>query len=275
MKRIGFIGAGNMATAIIDGLIRADKAQAEYITVFDVLPEKLEVMKQKGVGTSASVSEVTKDSDIIVLAVKPQNYAEVLECVKESVTPEKVIVTIAAGISTDYIAKTIGCDCPMVRVMPNTPLLLGVGASALSRRNISDDDFEYVYRMFANGGVAEILDESQMNSVIAVNGSSPAYVYLFAKAMIDYARSQGIAEDKALRLVCATLKGSAEMLENSGDSADVLIKKVSSPGGTTLKALEKLDEKDFYNGMIEAMEACTKRATGVLCVYSDLISHTI
>ncbi len=260
MKRIGFIGAGNMATAIIDGLIRADKAQAEYITVFDVLPEKLEVMKQKGVGTSASVSEVTKDSDIIVLAVKPQNYAEVLECVKESVTPEKVIVTIAAGISTDYIAKTIGCDCPMVRVMPNTPLLLGVGASALSRRNISDDDFEYVYRMFANGGVAEILDESQMNSVIAVNGSSPAYVYLFAKAMIDYARSQGIAEDKALRLVCATLKGSAEMLENSGDSADVLIKKVSSPGGTTLKALEKLDEKDFYNGMIEAMEACTKRA---------------
>ncbi len=260
MKKIGFIGAGNMATAIIDGLIRNDADNAKNITVFDVISEKLDVMRSKGVQTSSSVCEVTSASDIIVLAVKPQNYAEVLSEVKKAVTKEKVIVTIAAGISTDYIAKTIECDCPMVRVMPNTPLLLGVGASALSRRNISDEDFEYVYKMFANGGVAEILDETQMNSVIAVNGSSPAYVYLFAKAMIDYAKQQGISEDKALRLVCATLKGSAEMLENSGDTAEVLIKKVSSPGGTTLKALEKLEEKDFYNGIIEAMDACTNRA---------------
>ena len=249
-----------MATAIIDGLIRSDAKQAENITVFDVIDEKLEIMRTKGVNTSVSVSDVTKESDIIVLAVKPQNYAEVLAEVKKTINTSKIIVTIAAGISTDYIAKKIECDCPMVRVMPNTPLLLGVGASALSRRNIADEDFAYVYKMFSNGGVAEILDESQMNSVIAVNGSSPAYVYLFAKAMIDYAKSQGIAEDKALRLVCATLKGSAEMLEHSGDSADILIKKVSSPGGTTLKALEKLDEKDFYNGIIEAMEACTNRA---------------
>ncbi len=260
MKKIGFIGAGNMATAIIDGLIRNDPDNAKNITVFDVISEKLDIMKDKGVQTSGSVVEVTGASDIIVLAVKPQNYAEVLAEVKKAVTKEKVIVTIAAGISTDYIAKTIECDCPMVRVMPNTPLLLGVGASALSRRNISDEDFGYVYKMFANGGVAEILDETQMNSVIAVNGSSPAYVYLFAKAMIDYAKQQGIDEDKALRLVCATLKGSAEMLEHSGDTAEVLIKKVSSPGGTTLKALEKLEEKDFYNAVIEAMDACTNRA---------------
>ena len=99
-----------------------------------------------------------------------------------------------------------------------------------------------------------------MNSVIAVNGSSPAYVYLFAKAMKDYAVKEGISEDSAMRLVCATLKGSAEMLEHSGDTPEVLIKKVSSPGGTTLKAMEKLDEKDFYNTVIEAMEACTARA---------------
>jgi len=260
MKKIGFVGAGNMATAIIDGLIRSNPKQAESITVFDVIEEKLVIMRKKGVKTSASVSELTKENDIIVLAVKPQNYSEVLAEVKKTITADKVIVTIAAGISTDYIAETISCDCPMVRVMPNTPLLLGVGASALSRRNISDEDFGYVYDMFANGGVAEILDESQMNSVIAVNGSSPAYVYLFAKAMVDYAKNQGIDEDKALRLVCATLRGSAEMLENSGDSADMLIKKVSSPGGTTLKALDILEKKDFYNSIIEAMEACTNRA---------------
>ncbi|MDE7390429.1 MAG: pyrroline-5-carboxylate reductase [Lachnospiraceae bacterium] len=260
MKKIGFIGAGNMATAIIDGIIRSNSEAAANITVYDVLADKLDVMAKKGVNIAQCPKCTVKGSDIIVLAVKPQNYAEVLESIKPAVTADKVIVTIAAGISTDYIAKAIDCDCPMVRVMPNTPLLLGVGASAMSRRNISDEDFRCVYDMFANGGVVEILDETQMNSVIAVNGSSPAYVYLFAKAMVDYAEKEGIDPASALRLVCATLKGSAEMLENSGDTPDLLIKKVSSPGGTTLKALEKLEEKDFYNSIIEAMEACTKRA---------------
>lgn len=260
MKKIGFIGAGNMATAIIDGILRSNPNSADNIIVFDVMPEKLDIMSKKGVNVTTSASDVAAQSDITVLAVKPQNYAEVLEEIANAVTKEKIIVTIAAGISTDYIAEKIKCDCPMVRVMPNTPLLLGVGATAVSRRNISDEDFKYVYDMFANGGVVEILDESKMNSVIAVNGSSPAYIYLFAKAMVDYAEKEGIDKDSALRLVCATLRGSAEMLENSGDTPQELIRKVSSPGGTTLKALEKLDEKDFYNSVIEAMESCTGRA---------------
>ena len=260
MKQVGFIGAGNMATAIIDGLIRTNAQYAQNITVFDVLEEKLEIMRNKGVNTTDSVVSVAEKCGIIVLAVKPQNYAQVLEEMSKADCKDKVIVTIAAGISTDYIAKALGCECAMVRVMPNTPLLLGQGASALCRRNISDEDFEFVYSMFANGGTAEILDEAQMNSVIAVNGSSPAYIYLFAKAMADYAKQEGIDEEKALRLICATFRGSAEMIEKSGDDIDTLIKKVSSPGGTTLKALEKLDEKDFYNSVIEAMQACTKRA---------------
>lgn len=260
MKRIGFIGAGNMATAIIDGILRSGDVPAENITVFDLMTEKLQIMAKKGIVSAESSKEVVEKSDIIVLAVKPQNYAEVLAGIKESVNNKKVLVTIAAGISTDYIADALGCDCPMVRVMPNTPLLLGAGASAVSRRNISDEDFKFVYGMFANGGVVEILDESLMNSVIAVNGSSPAYVYLFAKAMVDYAVKEGIDTEAALRLVCATLKGSAEMLEKSGDTPQELIRKVSSPGGTTLKALEKLEEKDFYNSVIEAMDACTNRA---------------
>ncbi len=261
MKKIGFIGAGNMATAIIGGLLKSGSADGEHITVFDVMPDKLELMKnEKGIQTAPDAKTVVEVSDITVLAVKPQNYAEVLESIKLAVTENKVIVTIAAGISTDYIAKTVGVECPMVRVMPNTPLLLGKGATALSRRNISDEDFACVYDMFANGGETAILDESQMNSVIAVNGSSPAYIYLFAKAMVDYAVKEGIDEGAAMKLVCATLKGSAEMLEKSGDTPETLIKKVSSPGGTTLKALEKLEEKDFYNSVIEAMDACTKRA---------------
>ena len=249
-----------MATAIIGGLI-ANGTAPNNIVVNDIDSEKLGLMAhEKGIRPASSINDVVKQSDIIVLAVKPQNYADVLGEIKKNIKSEQVIVSIAAGISTDYIAKTIGVECPMVRVMPNTPLLLGMGASALSRRNISDEDFKCVYDMFANGGVAVILDESKMNSVIAVNGSSPAYIYLFAKAMVDYAVKEGIDGEAAMKLVCATLKGSAEMLERSGDTPEVLIKKVSSPGGTTLKALEKLDEKDFYNSVIEAMDACTKRA---------------
>lgn len=261
MKTIGFIGAGNMATAIIGGILKSGSADGEHVVVFDVMEDKLAAMaREKGIQAAKSAAEVVERADITVLAVKPQNYAEVLEAVKPAVTKNKVIVTIAAGISTDYIAKTLETECPMVRVMPNTPLLLGMGATALSRRNISDDDFKCVYDMFANGGETAILDESKMNSVIAVNGSSPAYVYLFAKAMVDYAVKEGIDESEAMKLVCATLKGSAEMLEKSGDTPDVLIKKVSSPGGTTLKALEKLDERGFYSAVMEAMDACTKRA---------------
>ena len=261
MKKIGFIGAGNMATAIIGGILGSGSADGSHVYVFDVMQDKLELMaSEKGIQKCADAAEVVKASDITVLAVKPQNYAEVLESIKGEVTDSKVIVTIAAGISTDYIASAIGRDCPMVRVMPNTPLLLGMGATALCRHNISDEDFAFVYDMFANGGVVSVLDESKMNAVIAVNGSSPAYVYLFAKAMVDYAVKEGIDASEAMKLVCATLKGSAEMLEKSGDTPETLIKKVSSPGGTTLKALEKLDEKDFYDSVIEAMDACTKRA---------------
>ena len=145
--------------------------------------------------------------------------------------------------------------------MPNTPLLLGCGATALCPSdNISDEDFDFVKRIFSASGVCQVLPENQMNTVISVNGSSPAYIYLFAKAMRDYAIEQGISESSAMELICSTLKGSAEMLTKSGDDVDTLIRKVSSPGGTTLAALDVLDRGGFYENIKEAMAACTKRA---------------
>ncbi|MER2149894.1 MAG: pyrroline-5-carboxylate reductase dimerization domain-containing protein, partial [Ruminococcus sp.] len=126
--------------------------------------------------------------------------------------------------------------------------------------NIGAEDRELVYRMFAGSGVCEYIDETHMNEIIAVNGSSPAYIYLFAKAMADYAESCGIGREQAMNLICATLEGSAAMLRDSGDSADVLIEKVSSKGGTTIAALEQLRAHGFAEGVTAAMEACTKRA---------------
>ncbi len=260
MKQIGFIGAGNMATAIIKGLI-AQNGTAENLGVFDLDAQKCALMQGMGVSVYPSSAEVTKHSDIIVLAVKPQNYAEVLEAIRSEVTTDKTFVSIAAGISIRYVQTALGCECPVVRVMPNTPLLLKKGATALCpSNNISEEDCKVVYDMFAGSGVCEIFTEDHMNEIIAVNGSSPAYIYLFAKAMADYAAAQGIDYDKAMNLICATLEGSAAMLRESGDSADVLIQKVSSKGGTTIAALDKLREHGFTEAIFDAMDACTKRA---------------
>ena len=259
-KTIGFIGAGNMATAIIKGLI-AQKGNADNINAFDVSEERVSAMRELGVNVCGSGEEVVSESDIIVLAVKPQNYAEVLSGVLGAVSEQKTFVSIAAGISIGYVQDALGCSCPVMRVMPNTPLLLKKGASALCpSENMSGEDKKLIADMFAGSGVCEFLTEDHMNEIIAVNGSSPAYIYLFAKAMADYAEAQGIDYDKAMNLICATLEGSAAMLRESGDSADTLIDKVSSKGGTTIAALERLRAHGFYEAILDAMDACTKRA---------------
>ncbi len=260
MKTIGFIGAGNMATAIVKGLLAQDYP-GDRILVFDLCDEKLDYMRSLGVKTAEGVRSAAESSDIIVLAVKPQNYPEVLEELKPVADLNKTVVSIAAGISIAYVRTALGCDCPVVRVMPNTPLLLKKGASALCpSENISEEDKALVHRMFAGSGVCEYIEEAHMNEIIAVNGSSPAYIYLFAKSMAEYAESCGIDYGKAMNLICATLEGSAKMLRESGDSADTLIQKVSSKGGTTIAALDRLYAHDFSGIIKEAMQACTDRA---------------
>ena len=261
MKKIGFIGAGNMATAIIKGLLSQNNGNPELVNVFDLSAEKCDIIKKMGVNVCKTGVDVMKNSNIIVLAVKPQNYSEVLQELKNDVTPDKTFVSIAAGISIEFVRNSLNCNCPVVRVMPNTPLLLKKGATALCPSdNISDENKQIVYDMFAGSGVCEYISEEHMNEVIAVNGSSPAYIYLFAKAMAEYAENHGIEYNKAMNLICAALEGSAAMLRESGDSADILIEKVSSKGGTTIAALEKLREHGFYEAVQDAMDACTKRA---------------
>lgn len=261
MKKIGFIGAGNMATAIIKGIIAQNSENSKNIYVFDISSEKCQQMKAIGTNVCDRAADVAKLSDIIVLAVKPQNYSEVLQELSSFVEESKTFVSIAAGISISYVQNGLKCNCPVVRVMPNTPLLLGKGASALCpSENASEEDKQIVYNMFAGSGVCEYISEEHMNEIIAVNGSSPAYIYLFAKAMADYAESKGIDYNKAMNLICATLEGSAAMLRESGDSADTLIQKVSSKGGTTIAALNVLKDKNFYSSVQQAMDACTNRA---------------
>jgi pyrroline-5-carboxylate reductase len=261
MKKIGFIGAGNMAGAILNGVIGTNTYPADHLFVFDLNREKCDAMAERGVRSFASAAELAASCDVIFLSVKPQNFQEVLESIRSSVTKEKLFVTIAAGISTDFIKTTVQCDCPVIRVMPNTPLLLGKGATAMCRSaDVTEEQFDLIERFFAACGTVSVLDESKLNAVISVNGSSPAYVYLFVKAMMDSAEQQGIAREVSLPLICQTLVGSAEMLLQPNASPDELIRMVSSPGGTTLAALDVFYQNDFAAIIDQAMQACTKRA---------------
>ena len=260
-KKIGFIGVGNMATAIMGGMLKSGFIAPSNINIFDLAKEKCEDFISQGVVFCDSADDVTQNSDYIVLAVKPQNYAEVLQSLSHIDCKDKVFVSIAAGISIAFIREQLSHNVKVVRVMPNTPLLLSKGASAMCKSdNLTEDEFSVVKDMFSLSGVVEIFDESHMNEIIAVNGSSPAFFYLFAKAMVEYAVSCGIDGDKALNLVCATYEGAAAMMRESGDDIDTLIQKVSSKGGTTIEALNSFNENKVTDIIKEAMTKCTNRA---------------
>ena len=260
--RLTSIGAGNMATAIIKSVISSGRIKPSDITVYDINTDRYSVFKDLSVNCAESVSRACAASEVILLAVKPQDYETVLTQISPfAAGQKKIFISIAAGISTAYVCKTLGQDFPVVRVMPNTPLLIGVGATAISRNSLVEDRiYTKICGLFAASGSVVSLDESQMNAVISVNSSSPAYVYLFAKAMIDNAVTQGIDRAVATDLVYQTLKGSAEMLIQTNSDPDALIRMVASPKGTTEAALKSFEKDNFCDIVSNAMNACTARA---------------
>ncbi len=261
MTKIGFIGTGNMAGAIITCLCKKNVVNPSDLTVFDIDESKCKSFIEQGIHFSNSVSSISNECDVVFLCVKPQNFEDVLHQMKENMASNTIVVSIAAGISTQYIKNIIGQDKKVIRTMPNTPLMLGIGAVAMSHcAPVSLDEFNLVKGYFEATGIVEVVPEEKMNAIISVNGSSPAYVYLFAKAIIDGAVKQGIDPELAKNLFAQTLIGSAKMITESGKTPDELITMVSSPGGTTLKALETFYQNNFEKIIIDAMLSCTNRA---------------
>ncbi|MCI1964724.1 MAG: pyrroline-5-carboxylate reductase [Oscillospiraceae bacterium] len=260
--KVGFIGGGNMTTAIIGGVIKNQTFPADRIYVFDIHEEKRENLHQKdGVVPVCSACELVKTCNIIFLAVKPQSFPSMLAEIRPAVQKDKTLVSIAAGVTSASIISALSCSCPVIRAMPNTPLMLGKGATAVCRtKDVTAETYRLVLQLFASSGAVAQIDESQMNAVISVNGSSPAYIYLFTKAVLESAEKQGIDSSVAMPLFCQTLIGSAEMLLNSGNTPDELIQKVSSRGGTTIAALDVLKDFQFEQIIDKAMQACTARA---------------
>lgn len=257
--RLGIIGAGNMARAILDGVVSAGLFQPEQITVSNPHPDKLEHPKALGAKVTLDNREAASAADILLLAVKPQKFEEVLSGLA-GCCGGKCVVSIAAGISTDWIrARLPGAF--VVRVMPNTPLRLKQGAAAVAQApDVPDGLFRQVCDMFSAAGLVSIIPESQMDVVTAVSGSSPAYFFRMADAMTRWAAEQGMEPETALELSAAAMKGAAEMLLHAGQTAGELTRQVCSPGGTTLAALSAFDEGGFDALMAEAMSRCAARS---------------
>lgn len=254
--KLGVLGVGNMGSAVIKGV----KAAATGVEIF-AYDKDGEKLSAASVTACKSENELVKTCKYVLLAVKPQVLGEVLDTIKESVTPETVFISFCAGISQDYIRSHTIENAKVVLVMPNTPMLLGMGASAISTdEKTTAEEFAFVKSVIESCGIAEVVPVEKMKEIICINGSSPAFIYLFAKGFVDYAKEQGIDYDAALKLFSATLVGSAKMLTDSGMTVDELIKQVSSPGGTTIAGLDKLYEGKLTEDVHAACEACTKRA---------------
>lgn len=259
MNKLGFIGVGNMGSAIIKGI--NGKLGNTAVFAYDSSAEKLKDLNLYGAAASSSILELAQKCDFLLLAVKPQQLDDVLADIKRSSNDKLVIISICAGISAEYIRERTFAAAKVVLVMPNTPMMIGCGASAMSRdERVSDEEFEFAKRIIGSCGMAEVVPMDKMKEVIAINGSSPAFIYVYAKGFVQYAQKVGISEEAALRLFSQTLIGSARMMTESGMTVDELIKQVSSPGGTTIAGLQSLYNDKLIDAVLNACGACTKRA---------------
>lgn len=256
---LGFIGAGNMAAAILDGVISKGVFLPAQVIISNPSAEKLKHPHELGVRTTHQNREVVDTADLIILAVKPQKFDEVLEEIKGS-GEGKCFVSIAAGITTEWIRERLP-GAHVVRVMPNTPLQVGLGATAIAEApDVPMEFLQMVSSVFGAAGTVAVLPEALMDAVIPVSGSSPAFFFRLIKVMVEWACNQGIAQEVALELAASTMKGAAEMLLKTGKMPEELVRQVCSPGGTTLAALKVLDDCGFDGSMNDSMTACMLRS---------------
>lgn len=261
-RSLAIIGVGNMAKAIIAGINSADIPVSNIILFDKNDSQYMDLPNGKVTYTYASsVVDAVNNADCVLLSVKPQNYPEILNEISNVPDHEhKLYISIGAGITSQSVSDTLGNAC-VIRVLPNVPMLIGEGVSVVCRnKNASKEDFDFVNSVFASAGSTVLIDECEMNRMIGVTSSSPAYVFKFINAMYLSALEQGLSDQGLLDAICDTVIGSATLLKSSQDSPKDLISKVASKGGTTEQALYVLDENGFDEAINKAMKACTRRA---------------
>lgn len=261
-KKIGFIGGGNMASAIIGGIINGGLADRAQITATAKTTKTLESLRERfGICTTTENTAVAEESDILFLAVKPYLFGEIISQIKDYVRPQTLVISIAAGQTITAIESAFKKEINLVRAMPNTPALVGEAMSALcSNRNVSETQLEEVISIFNSFGKCEVIPESMMDAVIGVSGSSPAYVYMFIEAMADAAVADGMPRAQAYKFAAQSVLGSAKMVLETGKHPGSLKDDVCSPGGTTIEAVAVLEQQGLRNAVITAQRACVQKS---------------
>lgn len=255
-NKIAIIGCGNMGTSILEGIYRNSK-----VMVCESDLEKKKFLKRKYKVTACDLKTAIDNSNIIILAIKPQIFPEILEAIKMFDIKDKLFVSIAAGITTSYVEKAFGNKVRVVRTMPNLPVQVKQGVTAICEgKHSNKKDISLVKDIFKEIGNTVIVEEKMMDAVTAVSGSGPAYVFLFVECMVKAARSLGLDESASKELTLQTLKGSLSLLENTNEEASVLRAKVTSKGGTTQAALEVFAKGKFEKTFKMALSAAMKRA---------------
>lgn len=262
MNKIGVIGAGNMASAIVDSGINCGFLSPSSVLVYDINPSKLSAMEAKGIHSTESIGELVASCKYILLSVKPQALPQVLPEIGESLGDVNVIISIAAGITAAALREGLGLStAKVILVMPNTPIMVGEGAAALCcTDNVDFEEKTFGKGLFSAGGIVEEISPDRMNEVIAVHGSTPAYIYLLTKYFCEYADAHGIPKGTANRLFCQTLIGCAKMMTESGQDHDQLIEMVTSPGGTTREGLNSLVQSNLRDTVNDCCDATIRRA---------------
>lgn len=262
MYKYGFIGMGNMGTAMMKGAIASFGPQTMLFT--EKNKEKMKAAsKETGVACCDSNRECAENSKYIILAVKPVIYAQVLDEIKDVISDDKVLVSIAPGLKIDDLKKLSGTD-RIVRAMPNTPAMVGEGMTGVSydEKEFTEEEIKDIKEFFSSFGKVSVVEERLMSAVVCASGSSPAYVYMFAEALADGAVKCGMPRSKAYEFVAQTLLGSAKMILETGEHPGKLKDDVCSPAGTTIAAVEKLEEYGFRNAIMKATDACFDKCEG-------------
>lgn len=261
--KLGFIGLGNMASAMIGGMLARDMIEPQDILGYARTEVTREKVKSKYNITVVSDNvHVAQEADILFLAVKPNVLEEVLGQIREAVSPDTIIVSIAAGKTLSFLEEHLGKEgCKIVRCMPNTPALVLEGCTGVcANHNVKEEELNRVLALLGSFGMAEVVPEGLMDAVVGVSGSSPAYVFLFIEAMADAAVAAGMARAQAYRFAAQSVLGSAKLLLETGKHPGELKDMVCSPGGTTIQAVKVLEEKGMRAAVMSAVEACVEKS---------------
>lgn len=263
--KIGFIGLGNMATAMIGGILREKKVEACDIIGSAKTEATINSVKTRfNITAVGNNREVAEQADILFLAVKPIFFPEVISQIKDVVKRNTLIVSIAPGKTIAYLQEAFGSpECKLIRCMPNTPALVSEGCTGVcAGENVTNEELEEVLSLLRSFGTASVVPERLMDVVVGVSGSSPAYVFMFIEAMADEAVAEGMPRKQAYEFAAQSVLGSAKMVLETGKHPGELKDMVCSPGGTTIQAVKVLEEKGMRAAVMDAMEACIKKSRG-------------